>query len=142
MSLSTSRFIRSRLYGALSLLLLLALAACGGGGQQASSTPTPSNQLVALDLGIPQKALNSPTAGNLAGTTQMHVLVTFKVNKALLKQLGAKQKNAPDQNNDLTAVANQLGITDQQYQQIKQFFGVQDLSIKLKIGRASWRVRV
>lgn len=131
MSFLASRPIRSRFYSAITLLLLLALAACGSGNQQSSSTPTPSSKLTTINLGIPQQALNSPVSGNLPDSTRLHVLVTFKVNKALLKQLGTQQKNPSDQGNDLTTMANQLGITDQQYQQIKQFFGVQDLSIKL-----------
>ncbi len=131
MSLSRHRMMRSRLYSVVSLLLLCALAACGGGNQQTSATPTPSHALVTFDLGIPQQALNAPVAGNVADDTQLHVLVSLKVNQALLNQLGGQQQNASDQGTDLTAVANQLGITDQQYQQIKQFFGLQDLSINL-----------
>lgn len=131
MSLLTLPSLRSRLSSVLMLFLLIVLAACGGGNQSSVSTPTPSVQYSSVNLGIPQKALNSPIVGNLPDSTPLHVLVTFKVNKKLLNQLGASQKNAPGQGTDLSTMANQLGITDQQYQQIKQFFSAEDLSIKL-----------
>ncbi|MEO7018889.1 MAG: S53 family peptidase [Ktedonobacteraceae bacterium] len=126
------RLKRPFLHSVISLLLLLTLAACNGSqSQQSTPTQSPSAQLSTIDLGIPQKALHSLTTGNLPDNTQLHVLVTFKVNQALLKQLGTSQKNESGQGSDLTTMANQLGITDQQYQQVKQFFGVQDVSIQL-----------
>lgn len=115
------------------LSLLVLLAACGGGntnqGQQA--TPSSSAQLTTFNLGIPQAALQSPVVGQLSDTTKLHVTVTFNLNSALLKQLGAQQKNQAGQGTDVASLANQLGITDQQYQQIKEYFGVQDVSLNL-----------
>lgn len=131
MSLARYRPKHPLLHGVISLLLLLMLAACGGGSQQPTSTPLPSTQLSTIDLGIPQPALNSPTAGNVPDSTPMHVLVTFKVNQSLLQQLGTNQQSTSNQGTDLKTLANQLGITDQQYQQVKQFFGVQNISLKL-----------
>lgn len=130
MSSSGYRPRHSLLHGviSLSLLLLLTLTACGGSQQP---TSTPSTQSTTINLGIPQQALNSPTAGNLPDNTPLHVLVTLKVNQALLQQLETNQSTDTNKGTDLTTLANQLGITDQQYQQIKQFFGVQNISLKL-----------
>lgn len=129
MSFLRYRLRHSLLHGVISLLLLLMLVACGG-SQQPTTTP-PSTQLSTINLGIPQQALDSPTAGNLPNTTPLHVLVAFKVNQALLQQLGNNQSSQTTQGTDLTTLANQLGITDQQYQQVKQFFGVQNISLQL-----------
>ena len=115
------------------LSLLVLLAACGGGntnqGQQ--TTPTSTTKMVSFNLGIPQTALQSPVVGQLSNSTKMHVVVTFKVNSALLKQLGAQQKNQAGQGTDAASLANQLGITDQQYQQLKEYFGIQNISLNL-----------
>jgi len=113
------------------LSLLALLAACGGGNTtQTQQTPTPV-QLVAFDLGIPQAALQSPVVGQLPDTTHLHVIVTFKQNDTLLKQLGTQHKSQAGQGTDVASLANQLGITDQQYQQIKSYFGVQDVTLNL-----------
>ncbi|HVU69892.1 MAG TPA: S53 family peptidase [Ktedonobacteraceae bacterium] len=114
-------------------MLLLLLSACGGGNTTAQSTPTASSdasKLVNFDLGIPQKALQSPTTGNVPGDTKFHVLVTFKPNDPLLNSLGT-QTTSSTNTTDGASLANQLGITDQQYQQIKQYFGVDGISLQL-----------
>jgi subtilase family serine protease len=121
------------------LTLLLLLAACGGSGNQGSqsstqSTPSApasgSSQMVQVNLGIPQAALHSPTVGNLPGNTVLHVLVTFKPNDAAINKIGT-QTVSPNKPTDASALANQIGITDQQYQQVKAFFGVQDVKLTL-----------
>jgi kumamolisin len=117
------------------LSLIVLLAACGGGSnkqaQQATPTPSVSAQFVPFNLGIPQNALQSQTVGKLPDTTPLHVIVTFNVNNTLLKQLGSQQKIKAGQGTDVANLANQLGITNQQYQQLKQYFGVQNISVQL-----------
>lgn len=135
MWLSKNRFGNWRGRVLISLLLLLTLAACSNGGNQAQqSTPTSSAsslQLTPFSLGIPQSALQSTVVGNVPDNTKLHVIVTFKQNASLLKQLGGQQKSQAGQGTDASNLANQLGITDQQYQQIKQYFGVQNISLNL-----------
>jgi kumamolisin len=87
--------------------------------------------LTAFSLGIPQQALQSPVSGSLPDGTKLHVIVTFKPNAQLVKQLGSQQKNRSGQGTDVASLANQLGITDQQYQQIESYFGIQDISLHL-----------
>lgn len=126
-----SRWIVLYLVG--TLPLLLPLAACGNGGQQVQQ-PTPtasySTQPVTFDLGIPDAAIHSPIVGNLPGDMILHVTATFKINQAFLKQIDTQQAQS-NQGVDLQTKANQLGISDQTYQKIKQFLGVQDARIKL-----------
>src|SRR5690348_3392353 len=119
----------------LMLLLPLALAACGGDDTTKSATPTPaptnaSTQMVNFDLGIPKAALNSPVVGDLPGDTLLKVNVSFKPNEELLNKLDT-QKGKTDDQTDAASLANQLGITDQQYAQVKSFFGVQDAKLQL-----------
>lgn len=119
----------------LMLLLPLALAACGGDDTTKNATPTPaptnaSTQMVNFDLGIPKAALDSPVVGDLPGDTLLKVNVSFKPNEELLNKLDT-QKGKTDDQTDAASYANQLGITDQQYAQIKSFFGVQDAKLQL-----------
>src|SRR5690348_14239582 len=115
------------------LSLIVLLAACGGGNsnlaQQPTPTPSVSSQFAPFNLGIPLNALQSQTVTKLPDTTPLPVIVTFNVNNTLLKQLGSQQESKAGQGTDVASLANQLGITDQQYQQIKQYFGVQDVSL-------------
>jgi len=118
----------------LIVVLLFVLVACDNSTnqtQQPTSTSSSTLQLTAFNLGIPQQALQSTVSGNLPDSTRLHVIVTFKPNAQLLKQLGSQQKNRNGQGNDAASMANQLGITDQQYQQIESYFGVQNISLTL-----------
>ncbi len=117
---------------ALSLLLLLALlAACSdnsAGQNSQPTTPANTNQLVKLDLGIPEDAKKSPTAGELPPDTSMHIDITFQANQELLKKLGDQKGGT---STDLGTMADQIGINQQQYQQAKSFFGIQGATLKL-----------
>jgi kumamolisin len=118
---------------ALVLLLLLGLlVSCGGPTPVSTPTPTvpPPFQLTTFDLHLPPAALNAPVLGPLPDTKLLHVSITFKANQQLLAQL-SKQKIQAGQPQNLENLANQLGITDQQYQQLKAYFGVRDASLNL-----------
>jgi subtilase family serine protease len=121
------------LYIGAFLALMLPLAACGGSNPQTARptpTPNPSMAMVPFDLGIPKDAMNAQVVGNLPATTRLHAIISFKSNDTLLNQL-SKQQVQSGKNQDLSSLANQLGINDQQYQQIKQYFGVQGASLQL-----------
>lgn len=124
-----SRTRYGRLLGSGFLILLLAtLVACSSNSQSVTPTPT-STAPVTLNLGIPQEALNSPVVGQLSATTPLKVMVNFKLNQSYLNTQDGQK--AQQQGTDLSTVANQIGITDQQYQQIKRFFGVQKAVLTL-----------
>ncbi len=112
--------------------VLLLLVGCGGPTPVTTPTPTvpPLLQFTTFDLHLPPAALSAPVVGSLPDNTLLHVSVTFKVNQQLLDQLG-KQKVKQGQNQNLENIANQLGISDSQYKQIKAYFGVQDATLTL-----------
>jgi kumamolisin len=109
------------------LLSLVLLTSCGG------TTPPPQPpplQFTSINLGLPPDALNAPVVGPLPASTPMHVDITFKANQQLLAQLD--QKNVQSgQSFDLETVANKLGIDDLTYQRIKNFLGVNGVTLKL-----------
>ncbi len=117
------------------LLLLLLLVGCGGSQPVTTVTPTPTTapspmQMVSYDLHLPAVLLRSPVVRPLPDDTMLHVNFTFKANQQLLDQLN-QQKHQQGQNTNLQSVANQLGISDAAYQQIKTFFGIQSVSLSL-----------
>ena len=92
------------------------------------NTPTPL-QFVPIDLGIPSQALNSPVIGPLPGATKLHVRVTFKVSQNVMNKLSSDIH--PHQRSRLENLANQIGISDATYQQIKSFFNLQGIVLNL-----------
>ena len=112
-------------------LLLFFLAGCGGPNPVTVPTPTtPAIQFTVIDLKLPAEALNAQVIGSVPDDTILHVSVTFKTNQQTLDQLNQK-KVQTGQNQDLEGLANKLGITDQQYQQFKSFFGIENATLKL-----------
>jgi kumamolisin len=67
----------------------------------------------------------------LPDTTPMHVVVSFTLNAALLKQLAANPRMRAGQSVDVAHLANQVGITDQVYQQMQAFFGGPGITLHL-----------
>ncbi len=102
------------------LFLLPLLASC--------NTPAPL-RFVPIDLGIPTQALNSPVVGPLPDTTKLHVRVTFKVSQDVINKLNSDIH--PHQPSKLENLANQIGISDATYQQIKSFFNLQGIVLNL-----------
>jgi subtilase family serine protease len=111
-----------------SVLLFLMLVGCGGPNPVTIATPTPTLPQIAwttFDLHLPPEALTAPVVGPLPDDTLLHVITTFRVNQQELEKL----QSTPGQN--LENVANQLGINDSQYQQLKQVYGVQGATLNL-----------
>ena len=114
----------------LLLLILLFLAACNSTGTAPPPTPTPTPTPLtfsSVKLGIPQDALNSPIIGTLDPNTQMKVNVYVKLNQSQQNQL---QKVTTNQQ-DLEKEANKIGITDAQYEQMKNYLGIQNIALHL-----------
>jgi kumamolisin len=120
----------------------LLLAACSLG--TTSSTPSatgtatnhPSNPaaLTPLNLGLPAQALNAPVTGKVPASQNLHVSITFKVNQDQLnKAAGNGNKANSDSGHTINSndIAKKIGISDSTYNKIKQYFGVQDFTLKL-----------
>jgi kumamolisin len=111
-----------------ALMVLFLLAACGGETANQNPTPTPpSSTLTNIDLGIPGVALNSPVVGPVPDDMPMHVTITFKVNQEVMDQIATPGS----EDTDLATKANELGITDEQYEQIKAYVGIEDAKVTL-----------
>lgn len=114
-------WLRSAILAFIGLLLFLpVLASC--------SAPAPL-QFVPIDLGIPSPALNSPLVGPLPNSTVLHARFTFKVSTGLLDKLSSDIH--PNRRSKLEDIANQIGISDSTYQQVKDFFNVQGIVLNL-----------
>ena len=116
------------------VLLLLLLVGCGGPSPVTTPTPTPTLpsllQFTTFDLHLPAAALSAPIVGPLPDDTPLHVNISFKANQQVLDQLN--QKKVPKgQNQNLPDLANKLGISDSEYQQLQAFFGVEHASLNL-----------
>ncbi|MGH2493822.1 MAG: S53 family peptidase [Ktedonobacteraceae bacterium] len=115
--------------GILLLMLILILAGCNSPTNVVQPTPSPTARLTfsSVSLGIPADALNSPVVGPLADDTSMHVRLLFKVNQSQQDQLN----KISNQQQDLTQLANQIGISDATFAQIKAQLGIQGVSLTL-----------
>ncbi|HCI80614.1 MAG TPA: hypothetical protein DHW02_13090 [Ktedonobacter sp.] len=112
------------------LLVLALLAACN---DTTTVKPAPTAlpiQFTALNLGIPAVALNAPVTGNVPDAQILHVGVSFKLNQDVMNKL-KQQKAKKGTNSDVTGIANQLGITDQEYQHFKSYFGIENATLTL-----------
>jgi kumamolisin len=115
----------------LGVFLLLFISGCGGSSPVVTPTPTPVHiTYTPLNLGLPAKALNSPVVGPLPDNTQLHVHVAFKLNQQLINKLN-QQKVQTGKSQSLDKVANQLGISKATYQQIKDFFGLENAIVTI-----------
>ncbi len=135
------RHTRYRLSTILLLFLLATLTACSNlvtfshpnqpGSNAAKPSPTNPNQPVALDLGIPKQALQTTTLNPLPDTTQMHVVISFKLNATLLSRFASDPRMRAGQSINVSQLANQVGITDQEYQRMQAFFGGPGITLHL-----------
>ncbi len=113
-----------------ALLLILVLAGCDSSNHVVTKpTPTPMTvqQFSTINLGIPTDALNSPVVGTLPDSTLMNVRLLFKVTPSQQNQLDKISKNGED----LGKRANQIGISDATFAQIKSMLGIQGVTLTL-----------
>lgn len=109
------------------LCVVALLAGCGGDTTTVKPTPTPV-QFTVLDLHLPQKAYDATVTGSVPDSQILHVSVSFKLNQAVLDKLKhLKQGDTKGAQN----LQSQLGISDQEYQQIKAYFGVENARLNL-----------
>ena len=131
MNTTSSVFLKGRLGPCamgLVLMLLLVLAGCGG-ATELQPTPSPTNALTSstINLGIPAQALSSPVVGSLPDTSMMHVTLLFKLTQSEQDQLN----KASSSGQDLAKDANKIGISDSDFQKIKNALGIQGVSMTL-----------
>ena len=136
------RHARYRFSAVLLLLLLVILSACSNitnfsQHSQAKSSPIGTSQTVPLDLAIPQKALKPIPYSQLANTTELHVIISFKLNNTLFNQFTTNPRVRAGQNTNAAELANQIGITEQTYQQMQAFFGGPGITLQLSKLRTS-----
>jgi kumamolisin len=122
-----------------SVMMLLLLAGCDGAGTTTvTPTPTsPSMALVPLHLDLPAKAWNAPVTGKVPDTQPLHVGITLKLNQQILDQLSSKGIAKTGQSTNAKDIATKLGISDADYQRLKQFFGVNGATLQLSQTRTS-----
>lgn len=111
------------------LMLALIISGCASSTTVTQPTPSPTQHLAfsSIDLGIPTDALNSPVTGPLADDTPMHVRLLFKVNQSQANQLS----KISNQGQDLSHLANQIGISDATFAQIKAALGITGVTLTL-----------
>ncbi|GAC1359884.1 MAG: hypothetical protein NVS4B11_29270 [Ktedonobacteraceae bacterium] len=114
---------------AMLLFAVVLLASCGADTSTVKPTPTPlSLHFTTLNLHIPQKAYAAPVTGSVPDSQSLHIGVSFKLNQAILDKLKNQKKG---DTKDATTLANQLGISDEEYQHIKAFFGIDNATLNL-----------
>ncbi|HEY6540136.1 MAG TPA: S53 family peptidase [Ktedonobacteraceae bacterium] len=111
------------------LMLALVISGCASSTTTTQSTPSPTAHLAfsSINLGIPTDALNSPITGPLADDTLMHVRLLFKLNQGQENQLN----KISNQQQDISHLANQIGISDAMFAQIKAQLGITGVTLSL-----------
>ncbi|GCE45541.1 subtilase family protein [Thermosporothrix hazakensis] len=117
----------------LFVLLVPLLAACGEGDQsnQPKPTPNPEFQRVAYDIGLPPEAKKAPVVGDVPADTPIDITVMFKTDDKVLDEIGGDGKGKPGDSVDLDKEAKKLGISDEDYALVKQYFGVDNATLEL-----------
>ena len=109
----------------LTVFLLTTLTIC-----TFSSGSTNPLQLTQLNLDLPAAAQQAPVTGQLPGDTKLNVRVTFKLNQSTMQQ-AQQQGVQPDKPSKAEQWANKLGISDDTYQKIKNFFNLGGVELNL-----------
>ncbi len=127
---------RQNFLKAVIALLLFALILSGCDSSSTTTQPTPTQPKLSptahiafssINLGIPADALNSPITGPLADNTPMHVSLLFKVNQSQQNQLN----KISNRQQDLSHLANQIGISDAMFARIKAELGITGVVLSL-----------
>jgi kumamolisin len=110
------------------IIMFVFLAACSSTSNTPAPTPTSTTVTFApINLGISTAVLNSPVVGPLDPNTGMQVLVQFKLNQQQQSQF----KKVTTNQQNLEKNANQIGITDAQYNQVKNYLDKQNVTLHL-----------
>lgn len=111
------------------LMLALIISGCASSTTVTQPTPSPAPHLAfsSINLGIPADALNSPTTGPLADDTLMHVRLLFKLNQSQQNQLN----KISNKQQDISHLANQIGISDATFARIKAALGITGVTLSL-----------
>lgn len=116
----------------LLVLVVIILVGCSSSNKVVTPTPSPTSpktgiEFSPIDLGIPADALNSPVVGSLPDSTVMHVRLLFKLSQGQQNQLNKISSSGQD----LSKLANQIGISDSVFNQIKALLGLPGITLTL-----------
>src|SRR5581483_5633228 len=110
-----------------SVTMILLLAGCDSGGSTTDVKPSPtakSMALVPLHLDLPAKAWNAPITGKVPDNQPLHIGVTLKLNQQTLDQMTRRGIGKTGESTNANEIATKLGISEADYQRLKQFFGI------------------
>ena len=119
--------------------MLLVLAGCDSGSAN-DVKPTPTAETMAfvpLHLDLPAVAWNAPITGKVPDNQILHVGVTMKLNQQALDQMSKHGIAKPGDSTSANDIAQKLGISEADYQRLKQFFGVNGADLQLSQTRTS-----
>jgi kumamolisin len=123
-------------------IIALILAGCDSGSTNTvKPTPTPIS-FVPLSLDIPQKALDAPITGSVPASQILHVGVSFKLNQQTLDQMAKSEVATSNDTTSANDIATKLGISNSDYQAIKQYFGVSAATLQLSKTRTSMTIDI
>ncbi|MBE3558937.1 MAG: S8 family serine peptidase [Ktedonobacteraceae bacterium] len=115
---------------ALSMLLVI-LSGCSTGNTGDTSPTSIKMQWSTWKPGLPDLAWKAPVSGTLPADQVLHIEVTFKIDQAALEQMGKGKIAQAGESVSAADIASKVGISDQDYQQIKAFFSGENVTISL-----------
>ncbi len=130
--IATRRWSLAKVLGI--VFLAVVISSCAGTSTTSTPTPTPATpQYTVLNLGIPQKALNAPIIGLLPNNQVLRIGISFKLNQSEIDKWNQVTKNHGKKGSNVnpSSIANQLGITDAEYQDIKEYLGISNVTLTL-----------
>jgi len=131
--------VRKHIVLVLCCSMAIVLAGCASGLADTPS-PTPTTALMAfapLHLDLPAKAWDAPITGKVPDEQPLHVGITLKLNQQVLDQMSSQGIAQPGESVNANDIAQKLGISEADYQRLKQFFGVNGGTLQLSQTRTS-----